>query len=47
MKLNYKEFIEVSNNFKAAVKPKTETKQPSPKLSAKSQDLFDELFGDK
>ena len=38
---------EVSNNFKAAVKPKTETKQPSPKLSAKSQDLFDELFGDK
>ena len=38
---------EVSNNFKAAVQPKTETKQPSPKLSEKSQTLFDELFGDK
>jgi len=38
---------EVSNKFKSAVQPKTETKQPSPKLSAKSQDLFDELFGDK
>ena len=32
---------------KKAIEPKTETKQSSPKLSQKSQDLFDELFGDK
>ena len=38
---------EVSNKFKSAVQTKTETKQPSPKLSEKSQTLFDELFGDK
>tara|TARA_Y100001973_G_C5163672_1_gene314883 strand:- start:641 stop:1408 length:768 start_codon:yes stop_codon:yes gene_type:complete len=39
---------EVSNKFKSAVQTKTETKtKPSPKLSEKSQDLFDELFGDK
>ena len=37
----------LTTNIKKAVQPKTETKQPSPKLSAKSQDLFDELFGDK
>ena len=37
----------LTTNMKKAVQPKTETKQPSPKLSAKSQDLFDELFGDK
>ena len=37
----------LTTNMKKAVEPKTETKQPSPKLSAKSQDLFDELFGDK
>ena len=33
--------------MKKAVDSKTKTKQPSPKLSEKSQDLFDELFGDK
>ena len=33
--------------MKKAVEPKTETKQPSPKLSEKSQTLFDELFGEK
>ena len=37
----------LTTNMKKAVEPKTETKQPSPKLSEKSQDLFDELFGDK
>jgi hypothetical protein len=37
---------EVSNNFKKAVVTE-EKKQPSPKLSVKSQDLFEELFGDK
>ena len=37
---------EVSNNFKKAVTTE-EKPQPSPKLSAKSQDLFDELFGEK
>jgi len=37
----------LTTNMKKAVEPKAETKQPSPKLSAKSQDLFDELFGDK
>ena len=37
---------EVSNNFKKAVVTEEKT-QPSPKLSAKSQDLFEELFGDK
>ena len=37
----------LATNMKKAVEPKTETKQPSPKLSEKSQDLFDELFGDK
>ena len=37
---------EVSNKFKSAVK--TEEKQQStPKLTVKSQDLFDDLFGDK
>ena len=38
---------QLTTNMKKAVEPKTETKQPSPKLSEKSQDLFDELFGDK
>ena len=38
---------QLATNMKKAVKPKTETKQASPKLSQKSQDLFDELFGDK
>ena len=39
---------EVSNKFKQAVTSKTEDKpQPSEKLSEKSADLFDELFGDK
>jgi len=37
---------EVSNNFKKAI-VKEDKPQPSPKLSEKSQDLFDELFGDK
>ena len=37
---------EVSNNFKKAVTTE-EKPQPSPKLTEKSQDLFDELFGDK
>jgi len=37
---------EVSNNFKKAVVTEEKT-QPSPKLSEKSQDLFEELFGDK
>jgi hypothetical protein len=37
---------EVSNNFKKAVVTEEKT-QSSPKLSAKSQDLFEELFGDK
>ena len=37
---------EVSNNFKKAVTTE-EKPQPSPKLSAKSQDLFEELFGEK
>ena len=37
---------EVSNKFKNAVKTEEKT-QPSPKLSEKSQDLFEELFGDK
>ena len=36
----------LTTNMKKAVEPKTETKQPSPKLSEKSQDLFDELFGE-
>ena len=39
---------EVSNKFKQAVTSKTKDKpQPSEKLSEKSADLFDELFGDK
>ena len=38
---------QLTTNMKKAVEPKTETKQSSPKLSQKSQDLFDELFGDK
>ena len=38
---------QLTTNMKKAVESKTETKQPSPKLSEKSQDLFDELFGDK
>ena len=37
---------QVAENIKKAVSKK-ETPKPSPKLSAKSQDLFDELFGDK
>ena len=37
---------EVSNNFKKAVVTE-EKSQPSPKLTVKSQDLFDDLFGDK
>ena len=37
---------EVSNNFKKAI-VKEDKPQPSPKLSEKSQDLFDELFGEK
>ena len=37
----------LATNMKKAVEPKTETKQPSPKLSEKSQDLFEELFGEK
>jgi len=37
---------EVSNKFKKAVVTE-EKKQPSPKLSEKSQDLFEELFGEK
>ena len=37
---------EVSGNFKKAVTTE-EKPQPSPKLTEKSQDLFDELFGDK
>ena len=37
---------EVSNNFKKAVVTEEKPK-PSEKLSGKSQDLFDELFGDK
>ena len=37
---------EVSNNFKKAVVTE-EKPQPSEKLSEKSQDLFDEPFGDK
>ena len=37
---------EVSNNFKKAVVTE-EKPQPSAKMSEKSQDLFDELFGDK
>jgi hypothetical protein len=37
---------EVSNNFKKAVTTE-EKPQASPKLTEKSQDLFDELFGDK
>ena len=37
---------EVSNNFQKAVTKEEKPKQ-SPKLSEKSQDLFDELFGDK
>jgi predicted HD phosphohydrolase len=36
---------QLTTNMKKAVKPKTE--QSSPNLSKKSQDLFDELFGDK
>ena len=38
---------QLTTNMKKAVKPKTETSQLPPKLSKKSQDLFDELFGDK
>ena len=38
---------QLTTNMKKAVEPKTETSQSSPKLSQKSQDLFDELFGDK
>ena len=38
---------QLTTNMKKAVEPKTETKQSSPNLSKKSQDLFDELFGDK
>ena len=37
---------EVSNKFKKAVTTK-EKPQPSEKMSEKSQDLFDELFGEK
>ena len=37
---------EVSNKFKKAVVTE-EKPQPSAKMSEKSQDLFDELFGDK
>ena len=37
---------EVSNNYKKAVVTEEKPK-PSPKLSEKSQDLFDELFGEK
>jgi len=37
---------EVSNKFKKAVVTEEKPK-PSEKLSEKSQDLFDELFGDK
>ena len=37
----------LATNMKKAVETKTETSQLSPKLSKKSQDLFDELFGDK
>ena len=37
---------EVSNNFKKAVVTEEKPK-PSAKMSEKSQDLFDELFGDK
>ena len=37
---------EVSTNFKKAVTTEEKPKQ-SPKLTEKSQDLFDELFGDK
>ena len=37
----------LATNMKKAVEPKTETKQPSSKLSEKSKDLFDELFGEK
>ena len=37
---------EVSNKFKKAVITE-EKPQPSAKMSEKSQDLFDELFGDK
>ena len=38
---------QLTTNMKKAVEPKTETSQLPPKLSKKSQDLFDELFGDK
>ena len=37
----------LTTNIKKAVEPKVEIKEVSPKLSSKSQDLFDELFGDK
>ena len=37
----------LATNMKKAVESKTETSQPAPNLSKKSQDLFDELFGDK
>ena len=37
---------EVSTNFKKAVTTE-EKPQSSPKLTEKSQDLFDELFADK
>jgi hypothetical protein len=38
---------QLTTNIKQAVESKTVTKESSPKLTAKSQDLFDELFGDK
>ena len=38
---------QLTTNMKKAVESKSETSQSSPKLSQKSQDLFDELFGDK
>ena len=38
---------QLTSNMKQAVGSKTATKESSPKLTVKSQDLFDELFGDK
>ena len=40
------ENVRVATNIKQAVNGEKK-KQPSPKLSEKSQDLFDELFGEK
>ena len=37
----------ISDNIKKAVGSKEEKPKPSPKLSQKSNDLFEELFGDK